>query len=43
MIVPEPGHKSVVEKLHAGIKAYRKKSLARGFVWWPKLNTDLQM
>ena len=43
VIVPEPGHKLVVEELHAGHQGIsRMKSLARSFVWWPKLDADLE-
>ena len=43
VIVPEPGHMLVVEELHAGHHGIsRMKSLARSFVWWPKLDADLE-
>ena len=42
-VIPEPGHKLVVEELHAGHQDIsRMKSLARSFVWWPKLDADLE-
>ena len=43
VIVPKPGYKLVVEELHAGHQGIsRMKSLARSFVWWPKLDADLE-
>jgi len=41
IVVPQTGHKSVMEQLHDGHPGTsRMKSLARNFVWWPQMDDD---
>ena len=43
VIVPPPGREQVVHELHKthpGIA--RMKSLARSYVWWPKMDAELE-
>ena len=43
VIVPEPGRGAVIEEVHAGHQGISKmKALARSFVWWPRLDADLE-
>ena len=42
-MVPPQAQKRVIEEAHAAhIGISRMKSLARQFVWWPKMDTDLE-
>ena len=44
IVVPPPGRNYVLEELHTahpGIS--RMKSLAHGYVWWPKMDKDLEV
>ena len=43
VVIPPAGRERVLELLHEGhIGICRMKSLARGIVWWPNLDEDLQ-
>ena len=41
VIVPPPGRQLILDELHAGHPGVsRMKSLARMFVWWPRLDSE---
>ena len=41
--VPPPGRVKVTQELHEGHPGVnRMKALARSFVWWPQLDSDLE-
>ena len=43
VIVPPPGRQLILDELHAGHPGVsRMKSLARMFVWWPRLDSDVE-
>ena len=42
-MVPAAGRARVIEELHIGHPGIsRRKSLARNFVWWPGMDSDLE-
>ena len=43
VVIPKPGQRLILEELHSGHQGISKmKSLARSFVWSPKLDADIE-
>ncbi|KAG7304583.1 hypothetical protein JYU34_011548 [Plutella xylostella] len=43
VVVPEKLRAQILEEVHAGhVGVVRMKSIARGYVWWPRLDADLE-
>ena len=43
MLVPPKGRTTVLQELHGGHPGIKcMKSLARGIVWWPKLDKEIE-
>nr|XP_023660672.1 uncharacterized protein K02A2.6-like [Paramormyrops kingsleyae] len=43
VIVPQPGHKALLQQLHYGHTGIsRMKALAQSYFWWPKLDSDIE-
>ena len=43
VVIPEVGHKKVLQELHVGqLGMSRIKGLARGLVWWSRIDSDIE-
>ncbi|XP_062620753.1 uncharacterized protein K02A2.6-like [Saccostrea cucullata] len=43
VVVPSPGRKCMIDELHEGHPGItRMKSLARSYVWWPNMDSELE-
>ena len=44
MVIPKPGREKVIEALHETHPGIMKmKTLARNYVWWPKMDKELEL
>ena len=41
VVIPPPGHKLVLSQLHDTHPGIGKMSLARSYVWWPRMDNDI--